>query len=44
VIIPNGKYIAHRLSGFSSEMKKESFELYDFNQGDKWRNPKSKVI
>jgi L-fuconate dehydratase len=40
VVIENGKYVAPSLPGYSIEMKKESLESYDFNNGSVWKKRK----
>lgn len=44
VVIENGKYVAPSLPGYSIEMKKESLESYDFNNGSVWKKRKKRLL
>ena len=44
VVIENGKYVAPSLPGYSIEMKKESLESYDFNNGSIWKMRKKRLL
>mgnify|MGYP001272437844 FL=1 len=44
VVIENGKYVAPSLPGYSIEMKKESLESYDFNNGSVWKMRKKRLL